>query len=53
MGGFLVLNDGIGVDLASHLFHGEPFPANMNGTDFVPAFLNRACGCSCSAARRR
>lgn len=39
---FLVFNDGIGVDLASRLLHGAPFPANMNGTDFVPAFLDRS-----------
>lgn len=36
---FLVLPDGIGVDLASKLLHGRPFPANLNGTDFVPALL--------------
>ncbi|PWE57828.1 N-acetyl mannosamine transferase [Metarhizobium album] len=35
----LVLPDGIGVDLASRVFHGAPFPANLNGTDFVPALL--------------
>ncbi|PWJ79826.1 exopolysaccharide biosynthesis WecB/TagA/CpsF family protein [Pseudaminobacter salicylatoxidans] len=36
---FLVLPDGIGVDLAARLLYGEPFPDNLNGTDFVPAFL--------------
>lgn len=36
---FLVLPDGIGVDLAAQLLYGEPFPDNLNGTDFVPAFL--------------
>lgn len=36
---FLILPDGIGVDIASWLLHGAPFPANLNGTDFVPAFL--------------
>lgn len=36
---FLILPDGIGVDIASRLLHGAPFPANLNGTDFVPAFL--------------
>lgn len=35
----LVLNDGIGMDIASRLLHGAPFPANLNGTDFVPAYL--------------
>lgn len=37
--GFTVLNDGIGVDLASQWAHGERFPENLNGTDFVPAYL--------------
>jgi exopolysaccharide biosynthesis WecB/TagA/CpsF family protein len=36
---FLVLPDGIGVDMASKLLYGEPFPANLNGTDFIPALL--------------
>lgn len=36
----LVLNDGIGVDLASQLLHGQRFPANLNGTDFTPALLD-------------
>ncbi len=36
---FLVLPDGVGVDMASLLLHGSNFPANLNGTDFVPAFL--------------
>jgi exopolysaccharide biosynthesis WecB/TagA/CpsF family protein len=35
-----VLNDGVGVDLASRLLHGGPFPANLCGTDFVPAILS-------------
>jgi alpha-1,3-mannosyltransferase len=35
-----VLNDGVGVDLASRLLYGEPFPANLCGTDFVPAILS-------------
>lgn len=38
----LVLPDGIGVDLGSRLLHGAPFPANLNGTDFVPLFLRQA-----------
>ena len=36
---FVVLPDGIGVDLASRYVQGDPFPANLNGTDFVPALL--------------
>ncbi|OBZ92757.1 UDP-N-acetyl-D-mannosaminuronic acid transferase [Pararhizobium polonicum] len=35
----IVLPDGHGVDLASWLFHGKIFPANLNGTDFVPALM--------------
>lgn len=37
---FLVLNDGVGVDLASRLKFGTTFPENLNGTDFVPYYLN-------------
>ena len=36
---FLILSDGVGVDMAAKLLYGEPFPANLNGTDFIPAFL--------------
>lgn len=36
---FLVLSDGVGVDIASKILHGHAFPANLNGTDFIPAFL--------------
>lgn len=36
---FLVLADGIGVDIGSWMLYGEPFPANLNGTDFFPAFF--------------
>lgn len=35
----LVLPDGHGVDIASLMFHGKRFPANLNGTDFVPALM--------------
>ncbi|MEX3007058.1 WecB/TagA/CpsF family glycosyltransferase [Hoeflea sp. TYP-13] len=34
-----VLPDGIGVDLAARALYGAPFPANLNGTDFIPALL--------------
>src|SRR5262249_45654429 len=37
---FLVLNDGIGVDLASRIKFGRTFPENLNGTDFVPYYLS-------------
>ncbi|RUW84484.1 glycosyltransferase [Mesorhizobium sp. M1E.F.Ca.ET.063.01.1.1] len=36
---FLVLPDGVGVDIAAKLLYGAPFPDNLNGTDFIPAFL--------------
>jgi exopolysaccharide biosynthesis WecB/TagA/CpsF family protein len=39
---FLVLPDGVGVDIASRILHGAPFPENLNGTDFVPALLRAA-----------
>ncbi|OLP58153.1 UDP-N-acetyl-D-mannosaminuronic acid transferase [Xaviernesmea oryzae] len=34
-----VLPDGHGMDIASRAFHGSAFPANLNGTDFVPSLL--------------
>ena len=37
----LVFNDGLGVDIASHILYGSPFPENLNGTDFVPNYLRR------------
>lgn len=36
---FLLLNDGIALDLASRAIHGQRFPDNLNGTDFTPSFL--------------
>ncbi len=36
----LVLRDGVGVGITGRL-HGRPFPANLNGTDFTPALLER------------
>ena len=35
----LVFPDGIGVNIASRLLTGRNLPANLNGTDFVPALL--------------
>jgi exopolysaccharide biosynthesis WecB/TagA/CpsF family protein len=35
----LVFPDGVGVNIASRLLNGRAFPANLNGTDFVPALL--------------
>jgi beta-1,4-glucosyltransferase len=39
---FLLLNDGIGVDICSYLFKGRPFTDNLNGTDFIPNLLSDA-----------
>ncbi|MGD9913776.1 MAG: WecB/TagA/CpsF family glycosyltransferase [Rhizobiaceae bacterium] len=36
---FLVLPDGVGVDIASKLLFGKSFPSNLNGTDFIPGFI--------------
>jgi beta-1,4-glucosyltransferase len=36
---FLLLNDGLGVDLCSWLFKGASFQDNLNGTDFIPQLL--------------
>ncbi|BDA82762.1 UDP-N-acetyl-D-mannosaminuronic acid transferase [Aureimonas sp. SA4125] len=36
---FLVLPDGVGIDIASQLLFGQPFPENLNGTDLVPFLL--------------
>jgi alpha-1,3-mannosyltransferase len=38
--GFIVLPDGIGVDLASKYRYGDKFKANLNGTDFTPEIFN-------------
>lgn len=35
----LVLPDGVGVDIAAKILYGEPFAANLNGTDFIPALV--------------
>ncbi len=35
----LIINDGIAMDIAARIVHGEKFKENLNGTDFCPAFL--------------
>ncbi|MBN9056097.1 WecB/TagA/CpsF family glycosyltransferase [Shinella sp. NM-101] len=35
----IVLPEGDGIDIASKMFHGRRFPANLSGTTFVPALL--------------
>jgi exopolysaccharide biosynthesis WecB/TagA/CpsF family protein len=37
---FLVVNDGLGVDLASWMLYKKKFPQNLVGTDFVPYLLS-------------
>ncbi|GGY74402.1 GumM protein [Cellvibrio zantedeschiae] len=36
----LIVNDGIGVDIGTWLIHRKKFPENLNGTDFIPQYLN-------------
>lgn len=35
----LIINDGIGLDIAARLVHGKTFPENLNGSDFLPPLL--------------
>lgn len=35
----VVLPDGVGVDIGARIIDGSRFPANVNGTDFIPALL--------------
>jgi beta-1,4-glucosyltransferase len=35
----LIVNDGVGIDIATWLIHKRAFIENLNGTDFTPAFL--------------
>jgi len=36
---FVIVNDGIGVDIANYLINRKTFPENLNGTDFIPKLL--------------
>lgn len=36
----LIVNDGVGVDIGTWMIHREKFPENLNGTDFIPLYLN-------------
>jgi len=40
--GVLLVNDGIGLDIAAKLLHGKRFAANLNGTDFTPLLFSRS-----------
>lgn len=35
----LIVNDGLGMDIACMLLHGRKFKSNLNGTDFMPYFF--------------
>ena len=39
LGNSIVLNDGVGTDIASRILFGSAFPENLNGTDFIPHYL--------------
>lgn len=40
--GVIVVNDGVGLDIAARLLGAPRFPANLNGTDFTPFLLQNA-----------
>ena len=40
--GILLVNDGVGVEIAAFLTYRRGFNENMNGTDFLPLFLAKA-----------
>lgn len=37
----LLINDGVGLDIAARLIHGKKFPENLNGSDFLPSLLQQ------------
>ena len=37
----IIVNDGVGVDIGTWLIHRKKSPENLNGTDFIPRYLNR------------
>lgn len=38
----VIVNDGVGMDIASLLLHQRKFKSNLNGTDFTPYFLEKS-----------
>lgn len=38
----IIVNDGVGLDIAARLSHGRSFKANLNGTDFTPYMLRES-----------
>ena len=41
LGGMTLFNDGVGVEIAARVLEGRGFPANLNGTDFLPVVFGR------------
>ena len=39
---FLVLNDGVGMEIASKIRYDRGFIDNLNGTDFIPTYLSKS-----------
>lgn len=39
----IIVNDGVGLDIAARLSHGRSFKSNLNGTDFTPYMLRESC----------
>ncbi|QRX81260.1 WecB/TagA/CpsF family glycosyltransferase [Glaciimonas sp. PAMC28666] len=38
----MIVNDGVGMDIAAFLFSSEKFNENLNGTDFIPYFFSES-----------
>jgi alpha-1,3-mannosyltransferase len=39
---FTIFNDGLGINIACFMKYGKGFPDNLNGTDFIPAYLENS-----------
>ena len=39
----IIVNDGVGLDIAARVSHGRGFKANLNGTDFTPYLFRESC----------
>lgn len=38
----IIVNDGVGMDIAARIIHGRSFKANLNGTDFTPYLFKQS-----------
>lgn len=38
----IIVNDGLGMDIAARIMHGRSFKANLNGTDFTPYLFKQS-----------